>query len=365
MPCYFRYYILSVMKLFAEKKSEDNNELDGILQKVGLSAKRRMEASAEWKVASRNIAYLPVAYSESMMAYQLAYFQGAEQLIEDCSLVVFHENKACGIWPLSLNLTSLDPVGSNGGAILPPLFVSDLPLKSRKSITKACLIYLSELLKKYKQNSWRSEENFHANFGISEWHLQTIEQGGVAGIKHDLYVNLTLSMAEIKSNFRKSYKSLINSGEKHWTVNVLNKSDSSVWDRFQSLHRNVAGRATRSDNSWMLQHQAVSNGDAFLVYLEDVNGNMVGGGLFHTTDQEALYAVGAYDRNLFHLPLGHVVQYHAIQEMKNKNIKWYCIGEKLFQSKSVIHTSKEISISVFKEGFSTHIFPRYCLNATS
>lgn len=341
-----------------EEIAMPRDELYAFIAKAGLTAKLRTEAPTEWRLTSEGIAYNPVAYSEHMIDYMTAYFRGNGSQIEDISLVLLHNNKACGIWPLSLNHSSIDTVGSNGGSIVPPLFVSKFPAKSQKSVTKACLNLISDLSAHYGQERCQSEEAFQASSGMSEWHLQAMARGATAEIRHDLYVDLSLSMQEIKANFRKSYKSLINEGHKLWNVKILSQSDGMIWERFRGLHQYTAGRVTRSQISWDTQHKAISDGKAFLVYLEDLGGDIVGGGLFHTSQQEGLYAVGAYDRNLFDRPLGHVVQYFAIEEMKNRGLLWYCIGGRPFQSDVPKPTLKEISIAEFKQGFATNVYTR-------
>lgn len=88
---------------------------------------------------------------------------------------------------------------------------------------------------------------------------------------------------------------------------------------------------------------------------------MVGGGLFSFTSDEGLYVVGAYDRSLFDKPLGHVVQYRAIEELKKRDVKWYKIGTRPYSSNAPTPTDKEISIAKFKQGFASHVFPYYFL----
>jgi len=66
----------------------------------------------------------------------------------------------------------------------------------------------------------------------------------------------------------------------------------------------------------------IGNQNAFSVYLRDTEGAMIGGGFFNFTRDEGVYSVGAYDRSLFDKPLGHVVQFRAIEELKSRGIRW-------------------------------------------
>jgi lipid II:glycine glycyltransferase (peptidoglycan interpeptide bridge formation enzyme) len=88
---------------------------------------------------------------------------------------------------------------------------------------------------------------------------------------------------------------------------------------------------------------------------------MIGGGFFICSRDESVYMVGAYDRSYFDKPVGHVIQFHAIKEMQNRGLVWYNIGERIFANDEPAPSVKEISISKFKSGFSTHVFPTYLL----
>ena len=68
--------------------------------------------------------------------------------------------------------------------------------------------------------------------------------------------------------------------------------------------------------------------------------------------------MGVYDRELFDQPLGHMIQYRAIEEMKIKDISWYRLGTRLYKEESGFIDKKRVNISSFMQGFSTHMLPR-------
>lgn len=336
-------------------------QIERLLAESGFDARLRYKAIDEWNYVSNKVDYLPVSYSVAMIDYYLAYFRGADQIIHDISVVIFHDNRPCAIWPLSLRPDTEEPVGTNGMSIVPPLFLSVFSKKSEKKLLKCGMTFLENALKFYQGIRWKSSETFQNMLGVSKWHQLAMKHGAVASIQHDLFVDLSLSLDDIKLSFRKSYKPLISSGKRLWEVFVLDCADASVWAEFENLHKVASGRVTRSAESWEMQHLAIDNGGAFLVYLRDDGHRMVGGGLFYTTLNESLYVVGAYDRDLFDKPLGHVVQFRAIEEMKKRGLDWYCIGIRSYPTDYPTPTPKEITISEFKQGFSTHIFPKYNL----
>lgn len=334
------------------------------LSDAGLGAPPRLADGAAWADVAGRLGYFPVDYSPAMIDYQLAYWSGNGVPTIDISLVLVHDNRPCGIWPLS---ATSDPkgnwrIGSSGGPVMPPLFATGLARKSIKSATAGCLAFLDRICRLNGQLDIDIVEAHAGIDGLSEWHDRLMQAGARVELRHDLFLDLLPSMAAIKSTFRKSYKALITSGAKLWKVQVATAADPELWDEFRLLHFAVAGRATRSADSWRLQHDAIASGDAFFVCLRNEAGRMVGGGLFHTTAHEGLYAIGAYDRSLFDKPLGHVVQYRAIEEMKRRGVRWYKLGIRYYPSETPAPSDKEMAISSFKQGFASHLFPRYLVH---
>lgn len=317
----------------------------------------------KWDRTLSELRYIPVAYSPASIDYQLAYQRGHGGEWSDISLVLLHDQRPCGVWPMSFSVKDdRSSVTSHGLPVLPPLFVTGLPDRSRKGIVQNCLRAWEEICVANEISPRVSIESFvGSEAGLSEWHDQSLRNGAQATLRHELFVDLSLDLDAIKARFRKSYRSLITSGTRTWRVGTMTSSDPSTWSEFRELHLQVSGRITRSADSWDLQHRAIVQGDAFLVFLRDSEDKMVGGGFFSTTRDECAYGVGTYDRSLFEKPLGHVVQYCAIELMKARELRWYKIGQRPYPSEQPRATDKEFSIAEFKQGFATHLFPQYVL----
>ena len=336
-------------------------KLQVILKEFNLNFAFRQPADETWIKLSEQIAYLPVDYSAAMIDYQLCYWNGNGKQTFDLSLILLNDNRPCALWPLSVSYGESGEleVGSSGGCLRPPLFFAELSQKSIKNLTANSFAALNQFCINNGITSWQSVESFKETSGLSYWHDKVMQEGGIATLRHELFIDLTRSITEVKAGFRSRYKSLINSGQKLWNVHIQTQAYSALWDEFRRLHLSVAGRVTRSLESWDAQHKAIAEGHAFFVYLRDDVERMVGGALFHVTRDECEYAVGAYDRSLFAKPLGHVVQYHAIEEMKRRNIRWYKLGARIYSTDVPHPTPKELSIADFKQGFASHIFPRF------
>jgi FemAB family protein len=338
-------------------------DIKHIALSCGLSVKLRTEERSAWAEALLKCSYIPVAYTHSGIDFQWAYQRGHGGDWKDLSLVIIWNNKPAALWPLSL--TDKDEkviLGSHGHPVLPPLFVAGCPASSRKRITKSCLDLARVIAKTAGIKSWKSAESFNDEIGLSDWHAKSMARGATCILSHELFLDLRPDMTEIKRNFRNSYKSLITAGTRTWSVGLLNTADEYIWNEFRELHLKVSGRKTRSDETWALHLQDIQAQQAFLVYLRNSDGEMVGSGFFNFTRDEGLYAVAAYSRSLFDKPLGHVVQYRAIEELKARGVRWYKIGARPYRSEIPTPMDKEISICEFKQGFASHLFPRLVLN---
>ena len=339
-----------------------NKNLEHLFNSLGTKTKFRIDEPNLWDDLLLNCSYQLISYSHQSIDFQFAYQKGHGGDWEDLSVIIFWDNKPVALWPLSVSRREgITLISSHGQPILPPFFPNSIKPKIQKQINKNCLDIVEILAKELGIDNLESSYSYNGLHSISNWHTQSMKRGAKCNVLHELYVDLQEDLSIIRSNFRSSYKSLINSGLRIWGVNVLYLADESIWREFRKLHLEVSGRITRSDETWKLQLSNIAEGKALLIYLNDDKGKMVGGGFFDFTRDEALYSVAAYDRSLFDKPLGHVVQYRAIEEFKKRGLKWYKIGVRPYPADLNSPTDKEISIGEFKEGFATHISPKFHL----
>jgi FemAB family protein len=326
----------------------------------------RSDNAELWNELDNHSKYFPVAYSGMNLDFLIECQSGNGVDIEDLSVIICWDKKPVALWPLFL---VVNPDGKQlltflDNAILPPYFINEIRPSVEKQIVKKCISFINHHVKEMGLNEWSSIVLFNNVSGLSEWYLQSLSTFSKSSVFHELFVDLSMDLVEIKSRFRKSYKSLISTGEKLWALRIIDYADIETWNRFKELHFKVSGRKTRSDLSWDIHYDNIIKGKSFLIALSDQNGIMVGGGFFNYTNTEGFYAVGAYDRSLFDKPIGHIVQYHAIKYLQEKKVMWYKIGLRPFASDFPLPTSKELAIGEFKQGFATHVFPKYVLKHT-
>ena len=339
--------------------------IEKILIDSGLNATFKQHCETEWDDVVSRAEYVSVEYTSYQEIYQYEYFKGSSKSVLNISLVIYYNKKASAIWPLMLDLNSSEPVKTKnnqyGGIIIPPLFINEFPKKSQRKIIKCCIKFLNNVLKMYSGDCWRSNEISINDKGLGQWYQLMMESNAELGrVNNEMYVDLSLSTDSYRKFIRKSYRPLISLGYKSWKTFVMDECNSSeiIWKKFQDLHKYVSGKITRPDVTWDLQYSAIKNNDAFLIYIIDSNGKMIGGGLFDMSEDECYYGVGVYDRNFIDQPLGHMIQYHAMKEMKERKIKWYRLGSRFYKEDLEHIDGKRVSISNFTQGFLTHMFPR-------
>jgi len=316
------------------------------------------ENHLDWDYVCNNNNCSPVRYTRQWIYDFIEYKKSHGIELINISLVIYSDINPCGIWPIAYLPGSKNPLIVYKNGILPPLFLNTLSNKVIKKKVKECLDFLDKLVSTINGKAWNSIEGFSCCIGISEWQHQAMLRGASLETSHDLYVDLSLSMTEIKKRFRKSFKPLIGVGYKEWDVSIMQSNDVLLWNEFVDLHAKVSGRVTRSERTWSLQLECIRNNNAFLICLHDKNKKLIGGGLFYITKSFGAYMCGVYERSLFDKPLGHVVQLQAMIEMKSRGVLWYDIGERPYIADSNSSTDKEKSIAHFKQGFTTHIFPK-------
>lgn len=315
-----------------------------------------------WNNVLNRSNYVPFGYLDNTIQFQKALQSGNGTSLSDISVIILHDRKPCAVWPMLYKPKAEDfKISGFGTNLLPPLFVADIVATSKKEIIKKCIRFLEVIGKQISVDTIQCEEVFLSTLSVSDMHYELVKKGSVAKLRYDLFVDLSMDMDKIKNRFRKSYKSLINKGLALWRIGILENDQPLIWEEFRQLHIKVTGRETRTRETWAVHYLAILQGMAFLIYLRNDLDEMIGGGLFIHSKQECFYGVGAYDRSLFDKPIGHVVQFAAIEVMKKRGLQWYKVGTRSFKTDIPTPSEKEISVTEFKEGFATNIFPKYLL----
>ena len=350
------------MKLVStENKLSSHNILD-IYKKSGLFILPRCCNEDAWENVLQSARYQNTLYTSASIEYQMAYSLDKNKKIQDISVVIKLHDKNVGIWPLSIEIKDDKYfLESHGMAILPPIFTSEISIKSKKKIIKRIYNFIEEICKVLEIKNWKSEEYFDSSFGLSLWNTEGISRGAQSSYEMELFLDLSGGIESIRKGYRESYLHIIQRDYRKFNVGFSIRPSLMLWQKFKNLHERVSGRKTRGDETWMTHYKSFYEKECLLLnYAFDDENEIIGAALFNMTNCEANYLVGAFLRDSNATSIGHVLQDEAIKFFLAKGIKWYRLGRRSSINKNE-RSKKEEAISYFKEGFSSHIIPTYLL----
>lgn len=268
------------------------------------------------------------------------------------------------IWPLAYWKKDMSYViGSNGLELLPPLLLDGrFTTEARRKLFKNCLNVLSGIMKHLGICKCCFREVFMGS-GYTVFSQCLLEDKAcIKAVAAECFVDLSMSLEQILSLIRRTNRYSIKKAQTLWKSKIITKYDGEeiinrTFDAFRKLHIEVAGRETRSLDTWIIQREALKNSDDFVILLYDDMQTLIGASLYSTTGTAVAYSVAAYKRELFKQPVAHISQWLAIKYAKSLLKKWYYIGQRPYSCDFGKPTEKEIAIGHFKEGFATHCYP--------
>ncbi|MFA6238850.1 MAG: hypothetical protein WC635_16050 [Bacteriovorax sp.] len=174
-------------------------------------------------------------------------------------------------------------------------------------------------------------------------------------------IDLEIDESLILRNIRKSYRSLINWGKREIrTVLVDDQNpDEQIFNDVREFHIRVAGRETRTKETWDKQFEMIKNKQAYLVvgYFQEIISSAA---LILYGSKEAYYGVAINDRQMMgdNKPLGHHTVYYAIAHAKSLGLKRFNMGT----ISSPVMNEKEQQIATFKKGFVSNLESRLIIS---
>lgn len=242
---------------------------------------------------------------------------------------------------------------------------SDCDDVSQKRAHKKLRTEMDKILDKYPIASLIFWDHLYNN-QLSFFGRYLLERGAIATPYLTQVINLVNETDVLHSNLRRSFKSLINWGNKNLKIKVINHKSITVDDieKFRLLHLHAAGRETRSKKSWELQYDMVVNHEAFLM-LGELDQELVSGVFMLTSPEFCYYGISASKRELFEKPMSHALLWDSILHAKHMGCRSFEMGEHVFvnQANKVPYgtysniaeitkpNEKELNVCKFKKGF--------------
>jgi FemAB family protein len=345
------------------------SELDNLLKDnfkgSALSYIYRTENIALWENALQLVDYVPSEYSHFQIEYQLEYQRGNGGECNDFSMILMWDQKPVGIWPITLSIDEAQSkLTSQGNYLLPPLFSNSTPKITQIKIVRMLFSTLINISKLVSLKTIILSIPSNTASSLTYWHTYAARHAVKIHVLHELFLNTAKPTIEIFSGFSSRLRREFKKGASLWNQSILTSHSTctdEVFEEFKLLHTKVSGRKTKSDECWEIQKRYVKENQAFLSMSRDHTNRLIGCGLFNLGKNESQYAVGAYDRSLYELPVSHIIHQNAILEICSRGIPWYRLGPRPYENDGTKPTPKEISIGDFKEQLSSNTFPKYLI----
>jgi len=300
-----------------------------------------------------------VLYSLLNIEYQKKYL--SETDVKDLSFIVHEQGQPIVAVILSLE-TYADNLIKLSGFGNPICYIELAPRVVEISILQKKVKEELENIFSDHKISLISYRDYLWNNTISYLGKYFLEKGAVGTPFYTQVIDLSLNEDQLRKGIRKSYKSLINWGNKNLKLQLLQADNITQGhiDAFRQLHIEVAERETRSKDTWDIQLEMVRSHEAFILFGKLEN-NLVSAGLFMYNSNTCYYGVSASKRELFEKPLFHYLMWQAILHSKNIGCRYFDAGMQLItNAENSTISSKEMGISKFKKGFGGAT--KVCLN---
>lgn len=280
----------------------------------------------EWKYVESYIIYSQEYFGEKYVDYSIVIFDDTNFYI---GFYAYTKDKTLSFFNLPINIYNIQDSSKNLYIAYKNLFKIFENLKIENKISAISF--------------------YHNPIIVSEFFEKIL----ASEIELEAYVDLTQSEELIKMNVRKSYKSLINWGQKELRIELINhlNPDKKDFNDFKNFHIFVSGRQTRSALSWDLQFESILKNESFLV-LGFLNDELVSGCYIIHNTQMAYYGVAVNNRELMarNIPIGHYVLFHSILYSKAIGVKRIILG-----NVDLSNDDKINAIIHYKNGFSNTV----------
>lgn len=176
-----------------------------------------------------------------------------------------------------------------------------------------------------------------------------------------LVLDLTVSEETLWQQLRDVYRSNIRWGQQHLHYQIIDQHNASsgCLEAMRLFHIQVAGKETRSAQTWRIQEQMLAQGEAFALMGYEQTQQLVSTGFFSIDARSCYYGVGVYDRSRFDVPLSHDLVWRGMLHAKAQGCVVFEFGEIAFAGQArhgALPSDKEVSIGHFKRGFGGRLF---------
>ena len=178
------------------------------------------------------------------------------------------------------------------------------------------------------------------------------------------YINLNLSIEDIKKGFKKGLKHVLNKEYSDLSYLIINKENyNKEILSMKNMHREISKKITRSDETWLINEKMILSNKGFLIQVSNA-GKIISYSFFFNNGYEAIYSSSCTFREYFKIyrNITHMSIFEAIKYLKKIECKKLTLGSAKVVYSDVAISDKEKNIYTFKSSFGGEIFTHYYLD---
>ncbi len=314
----------------------------------------------EWNQWIAQIDGITFNYTAQRLSFNLEYSQS---IVSNESFIVLESKKPVAAAELYIeNFSGQHQISWNGGYCCAPYLDKNLTYQAQEKYAKKIMGHIDDVALKYKcdkiklkadplGNPDQSTIFYNYNFLLKHGYL---DQSGMTQI-----IDLRQEKDKIYADIRKGHKSDIKRG-KVYDVKIYDQytvKDEMI-ERYKNIYEADAGRVTRNSQLYRYYLEFIKSGMGILAF-GSAHRKEAGVAIVTIYNNTAYYSsYGELEQELDHVPIGHVLQWEIINNLKDRGIEFYEIGEQVFGKTSYHNPDvKLINISSFKRGFGGYTVP--------
>ena len=294
-------------------------------------------------------------HTSGWLAYHLSY--RPELRPQTKSFFVEIDGRIAAICPLLLEDYQGKKEFSFGGEYGPvPAFHNDLGKMVKEKLKKVVFEEIDRRANAYavKRVCFRFTILSHVFSEREErWFNYLLKFGYLDNSLNTQIIDLGKPAVELRREIRHGHDAAIARAEKGLSSEIFEQTNitAEVFEQYVSLHQKAAGRVTRPSQTFDLMLEFIKQDKAFLVGALQ-NRKFLGFAYFFLYKNKVYYGSSCNDPEAADLPVGHFIQWQAIEYMQRRHCQFYEIGLQQYgPTFSDFPTSKAIQVGAFKRGF--------------
>ena len=311
-----------------------------------------------WNIFLKNYEIYTFCYDYEYLEYQ--NYIGNNK-VKNLSFILLFNNFPIAIIPLFLcNDKKKKYMGFPKGEYLPSfLKYKNLTEKQNKKIDSIVSKKIFEIFNGFKIEYMKFYGNY-LSFASSDINdLFPSKIGSHEFLYYDNFVDL--QDADLWSQIRDSYKSIINKGMKFYNFEIYDHTNytKAIGELHAKMHHECAGRITRPIESFNKSYEWIKNKKAIMFVQKD-NNLIVQMILVAITKSTSIGISSADNINYtVDIPLTHSMNYFIYKFLKKIGIKYHEVGDVTYENLNIFDNvdKKGNDIRAFKRGFGNIKYP--------